>query len=294
MRKSQTLFALLATGLGLVGGCGPLSTPEDPGRPIWTIRGSITNADGVSVEGDLRVALMWYDDCEWDSFIIAQDVSVTPSFPSSFSIELREPPPAEALMDLEVCGPEPTVSGSWGMAYVIVYDDRNGDGQFTFTGAEDREFVDRVLAISDGDAGEYQVWYVATEEPLAFEDDAVFAPGLHILGEESEDSTSPDDVLIVVEIDDDPSLDFLGCDPDAGWQYYGGGVPPVAPLEDLPPEVRNYRCMGGGDLVEWVESCPGVDEILPCTLIDYSCTVYQTSVPHGEEPPPDWPCEVWL
>lgn len=80
--------------------CGSL--PDDPSEPdaLATLEGELSNQGGISLEGNVRIAVIWrrINDHGEISFSVAEDVPVEPVFPSKFRVVLHNAPPEEAMI----------------------------------------------------------------------------------------------------------------------------------------------------------------------------------------------------
>jgi hypothetical protein len=137
MALSRKLLAGF-TGLALLG-CGNLADEQSSPPPIATMTGTLTLADGTEVpDAQIRMALFWNTEessNHSDSFIegcgygeafltyATQDIALDSTFPNQFTLNITEPPPAEALL-ARVEGGE-RISAE---AHIIVYADGNENG----------------------------------------------------------------------------------------------------------------------------------------------------------------------
>ena len=94
--------------------CGSLDTKTDTSPPLVTIDGQIVNPTSMASTGAVRVAVIWRNrDASENNFNEAEDLPVQPVFPSSFSIQLTNPPPASAFQDgADFLSPDPTESSA--------------------------------------------------------------------------------------------------------------------------------------------------------------------------------------
>ncbi|MGH7437121.1 MAG: hypothetical protein ACRENE_15715 [Polyangiaceae bacterium] len=101
--------------------CGSLDANTDRSPALATIQGSVINPTGLPVNGSVRVAVVWRIARD-GQFNVAEDLPVQPVFPSSFTIQLDGPPPADVMNSDAILagppadGPEASVSstGSFG------------------------------------------------------------------------------------------------------------------------------------------------------------------------------------
>jgi|GEM_PF-4108993 len=131
-----------------LGGCDELADSQTEGAVLATLHGTISLGPDVEPpNGTLRVSVLWHDArfeegrrereenapaCDdgeltgWriETSLLEQPVRVDTKFPSGFTVQLTEPPPADALYGY------PDVRGvSVARGDLIVYDDRNDNGR---------------------------------------------------------------------------------------------------------------------------------------------------------------------
>ncbi len=108
---------LCAAGLGVaIPACGSLDSNTGSAPALATLSGSLSNPSpqSLSVTGSVRVAVVWRKGTQ-GQFSVAQDLAVQPVFPSSFTIDLDRPPPAEAMtITFAVQPPGPNTAGGTG------------------------------------------------------------------------------------------------------------------------------------------------------------------------------------
>ncbi|HOX43776.1 MAG TPA: hypothetical protein PK668_09260 [Myxococcota bacterium] len=140
------LVCLLATavaGAALGLACDPLVDEGYRGEPLFAFRGRVVSYEGTLPGGELKVSLFWspsgQSQVPVEELREQASASVSVDFPSVFEIRVFYPPGAE---DLVAADPP------WGLALILVYQDRDGNGRFT-PGASPSELVggaeDRVL-----------------------------------------------------------------------------------------------------------------------------------------------------
>jgi hypothetical protein len=131
-----------------LGGCDELADSHTEGATLATLHGTISLGPDVEPPiGTLRVSVLWHDArfeegrrerdanalaCEdgeltgWrlETSLLEQPVRVDTKFPSGFTVQLTQPPPADALYGY------PDVRGVFvARGDLIVYDDRNDNGR---------------------------------------------------------------------------------------------------------------------------------------------------------------------
>jgi hypothetical protein len=259
MRKLLT-WAALAAGLaacgsdGALGGSGIDDRTDEP-SPLDQVRGTVTNPRSLPADGDLRLALVWYPgktvlEGELGKpfgpslFYVSEDVPITTSFPTNFTLSLTSPPPSEAVVsDVSVPpdgaqgqGPEwPTVAANNANAVLVLYDDRNGNGRLDLVDIDIEglgEFVDDVVGMAkstqitwfEGPLPGTLTYPASTGQPsagfnLAFSADDVIqiGPDANATGSTSffgltmPFAWQPSDAPVTIELSDDPVLDLVMC-----------------------------------------------------------------------------------
>lgn len=130
-------FGLFGPLAALAVGCGSVGDVERR-EPIAIISGQLTMANLTSPPSDnLRVAVVWTDGKKYSS---ADDIAVTPVFPSKFQVHVVDPPPPAAMT------PDKDGSGAFfAMGSLVAYEDRNGNGKLDLVDENASSFVDRIL-----------------------------------------------------------------------------------------------------------------------------------------------------
>ena len=107
--------------------CGdPLATGEYLGEPLFSFEGIIVSIlDDLPEENSVRVALGWArggtEPTDVNELVEQDSVSVQVRFPSAFEVNIFYPPLEDFLED---------TSQAYGLAYLLVYEDRDGDEHF--------------------------------------------------------------------------------------------------------------------------------------------------------------------
>lgn len=121
--KKLALWALLLSMLS----CGdPLATGEYLGEPLFSFEGIIVSIlDDLPEENSVRVTLGWApggtEPTGFNELVEQDSVSVQIRFPSAFEVNIFYPPLDDFLEDS---------SQAYGLAYLVVYEDRDGDEHF--------------------------------------------------------------------------------------------------------------------------------------------------------------------
>jgi hypothetical protein len=151
------ILLLLASGAVA---CGSLSSKTDEPSTVAMVRGELQNPRSLATRGDLRVAIVWTaPSIAFDSTAqvvvrsgadatedlstkhTAEDVAISPIFPSNFALELKTLPPAVSFWETY-----PDFKAVLGT--VVAYEDKNRNGKLDLVERDATEFVDRIIAVS--------------------------------------------------------------------------------------------------------------------------------------------------
>jgi hypothetical protein len=149
-RFALRTFALTAV-LGL-SACGSLDENADKPGKLAAVAGRITDPmmlfDG---SGAVRVAVVWEitgqalgDGGYGDDHRTAQDIAVTPVFPTDFQLDLAELP-NDLQPFHQLFGGSPSVNLRAVAGFVVVYEDLNRNGKLDLVTSSSPGFVDSVL-----------------------------------------------------------------------------------------------------------------------------------------------------
>jgi hypothetical protein len=134
-------LALLAGGAG----CGELNAHTDLPSTLATVHGALAvpqDDPNFQVPQNVHIALVWQAANDITDYRIAQDLPVSPVFPSNYVLDLHEPPPADAIEQ------GPAGSGITGaIGFLVAYEDLNGNGALDWS-ADAGTFVDRIAAVN--------------------------------------------------------------------------------------------------------------------------------------------------
>lgn len=178
---SLASLAAVACLAPIAGGCGSLGDVEHR-EPLAVIQGQLTQAATApaTTPSNVRIAVVWMN-IDGSGYRATQDVKATPVFPSSYRLELTDPPPREAMStgekqttpsDPPTVPQEPPSSGTtpspgadnvgtrshvnnwpsgFAMAYgaVVAYEDRNGNGKLDLVDDGASSYVDRILGANE-------------------------------------------------------------------------------------------------------------------------------------------------
>ena len=153
--RSVVGLVLLAMAAG-AGACQGLADQTTRGTPLLTVRGTITRAPDFAVEGELRVALIWYPrllqnavdtaapacDFAVTQGFVSQGVAYRPTFPIDYAVDITAVPPRQAQQAID------GGAGARGaLGALVVYQDGNGNGALDAC-SDGSGCVDRVLGAS--------------------------------------------------------------------------------------------------------------------------------------------------
>jgi hypothetical protein len=148
-------------------GCGNgLAGPDYVAPALATLNGQITNAQGLTTTQSVRAALVWRTVTAQanGSFLLAQDVAVSASFPSSFTLAISALPPSSALV--------PRGGSSVAQGVLLVYEDGNGNGTLDLPARTDQAWPDAILGAQES----LTITYV--EGPALAADPSTLTPAL--------------------------------------------------------------------------------------------------------------------
>lgn len=308
--SAPLLFSALA--------CGEVGDVENR-PPLATLDGQLTRSttQALTSAANVRIAVVWRSvDGGYSS---AQDISVTPVFPSKFHLELSDPPPATAMAHAAAGGGDgrETWPADVGVALgsVVAYEDVNGNGKLDLVDQSATAFVDRVLGVS---AELSLVYFEGSTIPSSFKTDPAgnrAARGYNLLRFAScgilektcnrdADGWLPMTTLYEVPLTGEPAFGTLMCQglndgfgSSATSGSAGGVVSTAAHIGPGPDGVwprtddPHLSCIAevGGRAYRYTKcetSSPGL-----CARAETQCTTtrweFQTA-----EPPAGWPCPV--
>jgi hypothetical protein len=182
---------LVSLGAGLVvSACGSLSGNTSQHPVLTTLHGELSNPQSLSFDSSAsatHVAVIWLGMNE--GYSIAEDLPVLPVFPSQFKLEIRDPPPAEAMITAAAsqagggqappqgdpvpsqgpssgpapspapapssgptASPTPSAPPDFALAVgsVVAYEDLNGNGKLDLVDEGATSYVDRILGANPG------------------------------------------------------------------------------------------------------------------------------------------------
>ncbi len=135
-------FKFVAALLAAIGCSGkPPVNKSYKGVPLATLHGQLTPAPGVTIDGPVRLAVAWFAGVASGGFptaTVTQDVIYQGTFPINYTLDLTQPPPADALS----IDPKTGTRGALGV--LVVYQDLNNDGALT-TIPVGKSPIDRIL-----------------------------------------------------------------------------------------------------------------------------------------------------
>ncbi|WNG50749.1 hypothetical protein F0U60_46445 [Archangium minus] len=124
MTRFMKSFALIFA-LGGATACGEeLADGTYTGEARYTVSGEVQSLTPVDVKGTTRVALVWDNWARSGDILTLQSVEVSSKNPPfDYQLRLMEDPPTSALNNFK--------PGLMGTAYVLIYEDLNGDATYT-------------------------------------------------------------------------------------------------------------------------------------------------------------------
>jgi|GEM_PF-4683651 len=144
---------LLAAGLAGLCACGDIANDEFEGEALFELRGTVASVGLSEPLVSPRAAVLWTDELDQSSgevpafARIAAEVDVVTPFPAQFRLELFDEPPEVAFS-----------AAGLAEGQLVIYDDRNGDGQLNFFDVGD-DPIDRVLG-DNRDAGGEETYLI--------------------------------------------------------------------------------------------------------------------------------------
>jgi hypothetical protein len=175
----HTALPVLA-GLAATAACGSLSGSTDQPSVLATIHGTVNGSQSTSSgSGPLAVAILWAKLAQGSPQVVSTSAAVTPTFPSSFSLDLTELPPDSVMFDLASinCGAppcdmpdDPPLHVQIALGGLVLYEDLNHNGRLDLVAPGAPAYVDKIV----GEAP-YEILY--TEQPLPHDQNYYPIPG---------------------------------------------------------------------------------------------------------------------
>ncbi|WP_257463581.1 hypothetical protein [Archangium lipolyticum] len=150
--RTRHVQSVLLALMFALSACGSTVDTQYPGEPLLTLEGQMTLAPGTTVNGPVRIALVWYP--RWllgvfflpgsvpeTSAVVAEDYPYEGSFPANFRFHIYRPPGSAHWV---------TADGSvreLATGLLLAYQDVNGNGKLDTIPATGKP-VDRVLGSS--------------------------------------------------------------------------------------------------------------------------------------------------
>lgn len=296
--------SLLALPLALaVSACGALASHTDEPSTLATIRGQVTNPDSVPVgQGGFRVAVVWstFPESGPNLARVAQETAVTPVFPAQFALDIKDPPPDDAINHLKDAF-TPFAYGT-----IVAYEDVNGNGKLDLVDFGATSFVDRIVA------ARYDLTILFLEKVpsdpaqlkgAADDNGAVPTAGynFYLLDDCKHggcDSSKPGftwlpiTASITLPVSNDPQLSALMCASASASGGASGSVtdhPPGQYPAQFPAKGDpNLRCAADNRSYTY-QQCTESRQGL-CGEATRACLDDTYVVPTGNNPPTGWPC----
>ncbi len=348
--KSMTNSRFLCLGLAAAA-CGNLVDERHETTPLATVTATLRLSDETQAAPweDLKVALIWespkqhalrlnsevvpteapcteqpvmgeyncsaepYEtirSCTYEresSEVLTNMSDIALEFPLDFSMALRSPPPVEALYSLADQGG----TGSFAMANIIVFDDRDQDAEFDWgrIGVEPEriialsEYIDQVAASAPGESAKYfRIAYLDGTIDLSnvlnesIRSAAQATPQGFSIWENTLDTSDPATIPIiqrtVLNIDRKMELfafveverTFNGC------QTWRETVVFTRDEVEHPEGVRTFQCGSDTEITLWPQAELHEKWVAPC---DYDWgRVQRFCISDLAAPPADWPCDL--
>lgn len=323
MRLTTTLFFTTMLAVG----CGELAPGDGSDATLETLNGRISNSQNLPIQGQVRVALIWFgmgevtqtegdvSETRVTQINVAQDIPVSPQFPATFSLNVVAAPPAEVMFGED--GPFAEEAQSWPagatMAFgtLVVYEDTNGNGQLDLLEEGATQTIDTILGARE-DLG---VMYFEGAVPISLFNEiykemglgqAEGTPKLGFNLIEFNFCMDPADTSCQMafkwyeegEVFDlpltlDPEMWWLICQTaghgasGSGWNNDMGTQQP--PTYPAPDEVT---CVDGGRSYMTEEECTTTQLGGLCGETHTSCVHKTWHVPDPAAPPVGWPCTI--
>jgi hypothetical protein len=136
-RHLASIFAL--AGLAA---CGRLAGEDYGGQPLVALHGQVVSEAPLDPSQHVGLAFVWITSAFLSSStapaFVAQDVRVSAPFPSAFSLDVDDPPPAGARIAA-------SGSGYFAVGMVVAYSDDDGNGHLDLPSSMDAAFPERIL-----------------------------------------------------------------------------------------------------------------------------------------------------
>jgi hypothetical protein len=239
-RRSSTIRALLLALLAMTAAaCDGSSSPPPSEDPLATLGGELRAAATGAAPGPLRLALAWYPGLMSEDgqpmsrpgAIDTQDVAYTGALPQSWTFDVREAPPATALV------PMPQgYAGQGAIGIVLAYEDGNGNGALDTIPADGAP-IDRVVGASlEWTASPaFLVVYLTDDQPAVTGLKAGFNL-LAITGAETTEVVALSTPIPLSISDGDARLDLFVC--EAAWDGSSTQAPCGLELDDGEPVLE--------------------------------------------------------
>ena len=135
---------MAALVIASVCGCTSLLDPNEPGVPILTIQGTVSQGFQPIVMQNPRAAVLWMrpSDSGDDKIVVeSQDIALSPQFPSNLTLAIDTLPPLSMAIGLDALGyPESKIT----LGGLVVYDDLNANERYDLVESDASTFIDHV------------------------------------------------------------------------------------------------------------------------------------------------------
>lgn len=290
----------------LIAGCGDVFDPDQHGTPLWTIQCKVNDLENATTPAHMRVAFIWSRTPGGGHVTIgdrgkmvmagmariAQDLSLVPQFPASFTIDLFDMPPETAMHPGEEFRQE-WAGLDVAYAELVVYDDLNENGKLDMLPADAGETLDVII----GPREEYEFWLFRGDTAGVLMNDLKVEPGLNVflppdflLDEQGQPEMSFEDWLedpvLPITLVDDPDKQFLMCQDPVDYHM---DLLKVIHCAQIPEGVEVDCSADGYKYTTTYTEChqDGVCGAIECTSVLDDCRI---SI--RDPLPENWPCDV--
>ena len=280
----KELWGLLLIAATTLAGCGYIDAPSDPGEALWTLNCRIDQTAPGLEPTDLRLAFIWARELGPTNGVvgISQDAPIKPRFPASFSVDLYDLPPEQAM----IAGDDELAGLDIAVGLLLIYDDRNHNGQLDLLQQGAVNPVDYRL----GPAEQYLLVFTTGRPTGQSVAGLAVEPGLNLFlinGPQGTEKLDLSQVLGISLVNSGISQNQMCIYPPA-YSVSERDLGQVDPGQV--PDEAQITCTDAGhalsfDTIDWEQA--GLCEEITEVHLKGSATIE-----HGQPPPAGWPCEV--
>ena len=265
-------------------GCGHIDAPGDPGEALWTLSCRIEHTEPGLDPGDLRLAFLWGREMGPTNGVagISQDAPIKPHFPASFTVDLYDLPPDEAM----IAGENELAGLDLAVGMLLVYDDRNHNGQLDLLMVDAQDPVDYRL----GPAEQYLLVFTMGTPTGQSVGGLAVEPGLNLFllnGPDGTEKLGCDRVLGISLVDSLLSQHQMCVYPPA-YSFAERDLGEVDPAQ-VPVDAQ-VTCADRGRALSF--EAVGWEQEGVCQEITEVHLTGSASIEQDQPPPDGWPCEV--